>query len=571
MPDSQEQLKLYRLLVEHSLGLMCIHDLEGVLLSINPAAAQALGYTPQECLGRSIRDLLVPAVQPLFDVYLQRIQTNPSDSGLMRLRAKDGTERIWYYCNIRYDEPGALPRVLGHATDLTERIRAERALKEAQTALQQAHDDLAARVAERTAELQRANEQLRAEMEHRRQVEEELLRARKLESLGVLAGGIAHDFNNFLTVIMGNIALAKARLQAADPVGELLEQTAQACQRAVSLASQLLTFGRGGAPVRRPASLARVVSDAVELARTEAPVRIGLDVADELWPATIDAEQIGQALHNVLLNAHQAMPAGGTIEVWAENVVSDTDSLPLASGRHVSICVRDHGGGIPAEVLPRVFDPYFTTKQGGSGLGLATAHAIVAKHGGHISVQSTAGAGSTFCICLPACEEAQAPEPSEPASQALQRSGSGRILVMDDDEAIRDLLARTLGWLGYEAVCARDGAETIALYQEAKAAGRAFDTVLVDLTVPGGMGGEEVAAQLRRADRPVTLIVSSGYSDAPVMAEFGRYGFDDVLPKPWTPRQLGEVLQRCRRRQEKRGHSTDEPLKADSGPTLSGA
>lgn len=305
MPDSQEeQLKLYRLLVEHSLGLMCIHDLEGVLLSINPAAAEALGYTPQECLGRSIRDLLVPAVQPLFEAYLQRIRTNPSDSGLMRLRAKDGTERIWFYRNIRYDEPGAAPRVLGHATDLTERIRAERALKAAQTALQQAHDDLAARVAERTADLQRANEQLRAEMAHRHQVEEELLRARKLESLGVLAGGIAHDFNNFLTVIMGNVALAKAQVQAADPVFELLEQSAQACQRAASLASQLLTFGRGGAPVRRPASLARVVNEAVELVRTEAPASIKLDVAEDLWPATIDAEQIGRALHNVLLNAH---------------------------------------------------------------------------------------------------------------------------------------------------------------------------------------------------------------------------------------------------------------------------
>jgi PAS domain S-box-containing protein len=555
MPDSEEQLNLYRLLVQHSLGLMCIHDLNGVLLSMNPAAAEALGYTPQECIGVSIRDLLKPAVQHLFDDYLQRIQSKRTDSGLMRLQAKDGTERIWYYRNIRVDEPGRPPRVLGHAMDLTERTRAERALKEAQSALQKANDELAARVADRTAELQRANEQLRAEMEQRKQVEEELLRARKLESVGVLAGGIAHDFNNFLTVVIGNIALAKVQLQAADPINDLLDQTAKACQRAVFLASQLLTFARGGAPVRRPASLARVVNDAVDLTRAGAPVSIELDVADDLWPADIDAEQIGQALYNVLLNARQAMQVGGKIEVRAENVVSDTMSLPLASSRHVKICVRDCGCGISADILPRIFDPYFTTKQGGSGLGLATAHAIVAKHGGHISVQSTVGAGTMFSIYLPACDPVQPPEPSEPIRQELLRSGSGRILVMDDEEAVRDLLRRTLAWLGYDVSCARHGAEAVALYREAKAAGRPFGIVLVDLTVPGGMGGKEVAAQLRQIDGSVTLIASSGYSDAPVMSEFRRYGFDAVIPKPWTPSRLSEVLRRCERRQEKRGGS----------------
>ncbi len=554
MSNSEEQLKLYRLQVEHSLGLMCIHDLQGVLLSINPAAAEALGYTPQECLGRNIRDLLEPLVQNLFDDYLKRLQNNHTDSGFMRLRAKDGTERTWYYRNIQVDEPGGLPRVLGHAMDLTERIRVERALKEAQSALQKAHDELAARVTDRTAELERANEQLRAEMEQRKQVEEELLRARKLESVGVLAGGIAHDFNNFLTVVIGNIALTKVKLQAAEPVDDLLEQTAKACKRAVLLASQLLTFGRGGAPVRRPTSVAPVVNDAVDLARAGAQVSIELDVADDLWAAEIDAEQIGQALHNVLLNARQAMPVGGKIEVHAKNVVLDTNSLPLAGNRQVKISVRDYGCGIAASVLPRVFDPYFTTKQGGRGLGLATAHAIVIKHGGHISVQSTVGVGTTFSIYLPACNDARMPELSEPPGQELLRTGSGRILVMDDEEAVRDLLGRTLKRLGYEVACARHGEEAIALYQEAKAAGRAFATVLVDLTVAGGMGGKEVAAQLRQIDRSVTLIVSSGYSDAPVMSEFRRYGFDDVIPKPWTPKQLSEVLQRCERRQGNRGN-----------------
>ena len=248
--DSAEQLKLYHLLVENSLGLMCIHDLDGVLRFINPAAAQSLGYNPEDVLGRNLRDYLAPSVRHLFDEYLCRIQREPTSSGLMRVEARDGSQRIWFCRNIRYDEPGGLPLVLGHAIDITERIRAERALKEAQTALQEAHDQLAARVAERTAELQQANERLLAEMEQRKQVEEELLRGRKLESLGVLAGGIAHDFNNLLTIISGNIALAKMHLKPADSVCNILEQAAVACNRATSLALQLLTFGRA---VRRSA------------------------------------------------------------------------------------------------------------------------------------------------------------------------------------------------------------------------------------------------------------------------------------------------------------------------------
>ena len=356
----------------------------------------------------------------------------------------------------------------------------------------------------------------------RKQVEDELLRGRKLESLGVLAGGIAHDFNNFLTIIAGNISLAKMRIQPADPVCDILEQAAVACNRATSLASQLLTFGKGGAPVKRPAPLAGVVKDAVDLARAGATVTINLAIEGNLWSAEIDIEQISQALHNILLNARQAMPEGGIIEVRAENVVFDADSLSLRSGKYVMISVRDHGCGIAAEVLPRIFDPYFTTKQGGSGLGLATVHAIIAKHEGYITVQSSPGVETTFSIYIPACETAQ-PEEST-VGQQLQ-TGSGRILVMDDEEALRILLAQILERLGYEVECARDGAEAIELYQKAKDSGRCFDVVLVDLTIPGGAGGKEVAARLREVDDSVVLIVSSGYSNTPIMSEFRSYGF----------------------------------------------
>ncbi len=547
MQDSAEQLKLYRLLVENSLGLMCVHDLDGVLRFINPAAAQSLGYTPEEGytpedgVGRNLRDFLAPSVRHLFDDYLSRIRSEPTSGGLMRLQARDGSERIWFCRNIRYDELGDLPVVLGHAIDITERIRAERALKEAQTALQKAHDELATRVAERTAELQQANERLLAEMEQRKQVEEELFRGRKLESLGVLAGGIAHDFNNFLTIISGNIALAKMHLKPADPVSDILEQAAVASKRATSLASQLLTFGKGGAPVRRPTPLAGVVKDAVDLAQAGAQVTIDLVMAGDLWSAEIDIEQISQALHNILLNARQAMPEGGPIEVRAENVIFDADSPPLRSGRYVVISVRDHGCGIAPDVLPRIFDPYFTTKHSGSGLGLATVHAIIAKHEGHITVQSMLGVETTVSVFLRACAGARLSESA--IGQQLQ-AGSGRILVMDDEESLRRLLAQILKRLGYEVESAREGAEAIELYQRAKDSGHRFDAVLVDLTIPGGMGGKEVAARLREIDDSVILIVSSGYSNIPIMSDFRRYGFDDVISKPWTPLQLSQVLRR---------------------------
>src|SRR5271165_370793 len=224
MQDSVEQLKLYHLLVENSLGLMCIHDLDGVLRFINPAAAQSLGYNPEDGVGRSLRDYLAPSVRHLFDEYLCRIRREPTSSGPMRIVARDGSDRIWFCRNIRYDRLEGSPLVLGHAIDITERIRAERALKEAQAAVQQAHDQLAIRVVERTAELQQTNERLVAEIQQRKLVEEELLRSRKLEALGVLAGGIAHDFNNFLTIISGNIALAKMQLKPADTVGDTLDQ-----------------------------------------------------------------------------------------------------------------------------------------------------------------------------------------------------------------------------------------------------------------------------------------------------------------------------------------------------------
>ena len=263
------------------------------------------------------------------------------------------------------------------------------------------------RIQERTAELQRSTERLRDEIAQRQQMEEELLRARKLESLGVLAGGIAHDFNNFLTIIQGNVDEAKRALDPGHLVQDKLDQAASTCQRAAVLSSQLLTFAKGGDPVRRVVSLDGLVMDAVQLARAGAPISIAVEIAADLRFAHVDPVQIGQVLHNILLNARQATPEGGIIEVRAENV--EVPNSPASCPR-VRISIRDYGCGIPADVLPRIFDPYFTTKPGGSGLGLATAYSIVARHNGHISVESKPGGGTVFTVELPASLESPAPE-----------------------------------------------------------------------------------------------------------------------------------------------------------------
>jgi two-component system cell cycle sensor histidine kinase/response regulator CckA len=400
---------------------------------------------------------------------------------------------------------------------------------------------LCLRVAERTEKLEQANDSLRAEIEQRKVIEDELLQARKMEAIGVLAGGIAHDFNNFLTVVLGGTSLAKELTQPGNPVYEILEQINAACARAAALASQLLTFSKGGAPVRRVGSVAQLLRESVDLARAGSPVGIDLAVDDDLRAAEFDAGQMSQVLHNILLNARQAMPEGGVVEVRAGNVTVGEGHPLMRPGSYVRISVRDHGSGISQENLPRIFDPYFTTREAGSGLGLAAAYSIVTKHQGHIGVHTEEGAGSTFTIDLPAAEHAPTPQPER---RGVIQSGSGRILVMDDEMAILKLLARLLEGLGYEVECASDGAEAVVLYERARLSGRGFAAVLADLTVAGGMGGKETASRLREIDPSVRIIVSSGHSDSAILSDFQKYGFSDVLPKPWSLVRLSEVLKR---------------------------
>jgi CheY-like chemotaxis protein/two-component sensor histidine kinase len=377
----------------------------------------------------------------------------------------------------------------------------------------------------------------------RKRMEEELVKVQKLESLGVLAGGIAHDFNNILSSIWGNIDLAKMDIEPRERAFAILDEAARACRHAADLTARLLTFSKGGTPVKKPASIPRLVRDATDLALSGSNVRCEFDLPDDSLVAEVDQGQMKQVFHNLVLNAVQAMPEGGEIRVGAERVLSSRHAeLPLTPGEYVRLSVRDRGTGIQKEHLHRIFDPYFTTKQKGSGLGLAVAHSIIDKHDGHFHVESEPGEGTTFEIYLPACAAAAVETRS---SREDIVGGEGRVLLMDDDEMILSTVCEMLARLGYDAEGATNGPEAIELYQEACESGTRFDAVILDLTIRGGMGGREVVTRLREIDPDVKAIASSGYSNDPVMADFEAHGFVGVIPKPYDVRSLSDVLKRA--------------------------
>lgn len=386
------------------------------------------------------------------------------------------------------------------------------------------------------------------DISEKKKVEEEHLKIEKLESLGILAGGIAHDFNNILTAILGNISLAK--IYAQDKVRKRLEDAERASTKARDLTQQLLSFAKAGAPVKRTLSLAELIRDSASFGLSGSNVRCEFSIPDGLWLVDVDEGQISRVITNLVINADQAMPDGGTIEVSAENAAfrtAENARLPLRPGKYVKISVRDHGDGIPGEHLTKIFDPYFSTKEKGTGLGLATVYSIVSKHGGCVDVESRPGIGSTFDFYLPASRK-QVVEGIETARRPL--SGKGRILIMEDGEEVRRILAEMLEHLGYEADSVRNGAELIRMYKESRAMGRHYDLVIMDLTVPGGMGARETITQLKELDPKARAIVSSGYSNDPVMADFSDYGFVDVISKPYKIEELSDLLKKVMRGKE---------------------
>jgi PAS domain S-box-containing protein len=374
----------------------------------------------------------------------------------------------------------------------------------------------------------------------RKKLEEELIKAQKLESVGLLAGGIAHDFNNLLTAILGNISLAKNYLGTGDKGYARLVEAEKASLRAKDLTLQLLTFAKGGVPVKKTASIREVIKEAASFALRGSDVKCEFLIPDDLWPVEVDEGQISQVIHNLVINADQSMPAGGALRIRCDNVgIAAKDALPLKEGNYVKISIEDRGIGIGKEHLSKIFDPYFTTKQKGSGLGLATSYSIIKKHDGHIAVESDLGVGTTFHLYLPA---AAATSPARTVREETLLTGTGKILIMDDEPTVREVAAEILRSLGYEVEDARDGAEAITMFTEAGKSGKGFDAVIMDLTVPGGMGGKDAVRKLLEIDPGVKAIVSSGYSNDPVMADYKKYGFQGMIAKPFSIAGLSKTI-----------------------------
>ena len=413
------------------------------------------------------------------------------------------------------------------------------------------------KVQERTAELKAArdmaeagafelkisNEQLCREIVERKRAEDELIKAQKLESLGVFAGGIAHDFNNILTSILANLSFARMQLSPSHSISKRLEECEKATVRASELTRQLLTFARGGEPVKKLIDPAPLIREAASFVLRGSTVRSIVDLPADLWCLEADAGQLSQSLHNLLINAAQAMANGGEATVRGANESLDADNphrLPL--GDYIRITIEDHGCGISRENLARIFDPYFTTKSQGSGLGLASVYSIVKRHGGTVGISSTLGEGSSFDIHLPA-SPGKRPEGAAVKVTAELPAG-GRILIMDDEDFIRAIATEILQYKGYEVASCADGREAVDLYRSARQCNVPYAAVILDLTIPGGMGGKEAAALILELDPDAVLIVSSGYSNDTVIANYQNYGFSGSISKPFDADTLARELER---------------------------
>jgi len=467
---------------------------DGRIRYVNSAVQNILGYSKEEFMGIDHILLLHPDFRKPFKANTwKRLQGDYIPPYEIRFQGKGGKD-IWGYLTADIIEYEGRPAIIGAVVDITDYKKNE----------------------------------------------EEWQSISKLESLGVLAGGIAHDFNNILTVISGNISLAKMFVDANSDVYELLDEVEKASQQARDLTQQLLTFSRGGAPIKETASIQELIKDSVSFVLRGSNVSCNLKMDEDLWPVEIDRGQISQVINNMIINADQAMPDGGIINLTVNNVYIDDDNVSyLKPGKYIRISIMDQGVGIPEKYLRKIFDPYFSTKQKGHGLGLATAYSIIRRHDGHIEVTSKLGEGTTFYICLPATDKV-------PVVHHEEDTGNfhlgGRILVMDDDEMIRNTLGRMLIQMGCDVAYASDGAEALALYKGSMCTDNPFNAVIADLTIPGGVGGKKALASLIEFDPEVKAIVSSGYSNDPIMADYKNHGFKGVIPKPYKIKTLREVL-----------------------------
>ncbi|MDP3696186.1 MAG: ATP-binding protein, partial [Desulfocapsaceae bacterium] len=376
----------------------------------------------------------------------------------------------------------------------------------------------------------------------KQRTEEELVKIKKLESVGVLAGGIAHDFNNILVAILGNINLALLDGNLEEKTRKLLSEAEKASIRAKGLTQQLLTFSKGGEPVKQTTSIAEIIQESADFVLHGSNVACRYSLPEDLWLVDIDKGQMSQVIQNIIINANHAMPDGGNIQVNCKNIDSlaiPGVSLPVPN-KYIKITISDNGIGIPKNLIDKIFDPYFTTKEEGSGLGLAVTHSIIAKHNGSISVESQPEEGTTFTLYLPASTREQKKDNHKTAIEIS--ANTAKIMVMDDEEMVRDIAKAILVMLGHDVILAANGDEAVELYKKECDSGKPFDIIIMDLTIPGGMGGESAVQEILAINPEAKVIVSSGYSNDPVMAHYQDYGFSAAIVKPFEVQDIMDAF-----------------------------
>lgn len=487
----RESGEKFRMLTESSRDAILHISLDGTILYANPAAEMWSGYTPAELIGTNVAGYFASEKdrERGFAEIQKVIKTGQSGMFEFLLRCKNGDILDVENSYAPLLKDGRVASLLLILRDISERKRAEK----------------------------------------------ELATAHRLESVGILAGGIAHDFNNIMTGIFGNLQLAKLKLAGDHPAHKYIVRAWEATERATHLTKQLLTFAKGGEPILEAVGVKEVIEKIVSFNLSGSSVKASLNFPEELWPLKADGGQFGQVIANLVINALQAMPDGGVLYIAGENVErpDPAESTGLtSSGPFVKLTVKDAGVGIAPDLLPRVFDPYFTTKQTGNGLGLATVYSIVRRHNGHVGIVSEVGRGTTVTIYLPADLSGQTRRAAAPKEPDGALPGGGRALIMDDEELVRAVMGDMFETLGYSADFAGDGREAATKYREAQAGGAPYALVVMDLTIPGGMGGKEAVKDILAINPTAKVIVASGYSNDPVMAHFERYGFRGRLVKP---------------------------------------